>query len=77
MKAAESSRPPAASSDPTSRAPIRPTSAKVHDGHLGKLAIVYVRQSSPQQVLENRESTRWLIPEKNQRAGARPSPPAV
>ena len=35
----------------------RTLSAKIHDGHLGKLAIVYVRQSSPQQVLENREST--------------------
>ena len=57
MKAAESSRPPARSSEPTSRAPVRLTSAKIHDGHLGKLAIVYVRQSSPQQVLENREST--------------------
>jgi DNA invertase Pin-like site-specific DNA recombinase len=33
------------------------TSAKIRDAHLGKLAIVYVRQSSPQQVLENREST--------------------
>ena len=32
-------------------------STKIHPGHLEKLAIVYVRQSSPQQVLENREST--------------------
>lgn len=32
-------------------------SAKIQTGHLQKLAIVYVRQSSPQQVLENREST--------------------
>ena len=29
---------------------------KIKPDHLGKLAIVYVRQSSPQQVLENRES---------------------
>ncbi len=57
MKAAESSRPPARSSEPTSRAPVRFTSAKIHDGHRNKLAIVYVRQSSPLQVLENREST--------------------
>jgi DNA invertase Pin-like site-specific DNA recombinase len=34
--------------------PIR--SAKIQTEHLEKLAIVYVRQSSPQQVLENRES---------------------
>jgi DNA invertase Pin-like site-specific DNA recombinase len=32
-------------------------SAKVTPAHLEKLAIVYVRQSSPKQVLENREST--------------------
>ena len=35
--------------------PLR--SAKIQAEHLEKLAIVYVRQSSPQQVLENREST--------------------
>ena len=29
---------------------------KIRDRHLDRLAIVYVRQSSPQQVLENRES---------------------
>jgi DNA invertase Pin-like site-specific DNA recombinase len=34
---------------------LRSTS-KIRDGHLDRLAIVYVRQSSPQQVLENRES---------------------
>ena len=32
-------------------------STKVKPSHLDKLAIVYVRQSTPQQVLENREST--------------------
>jgi DNA invertase Pin-like site-specific DNA recombinase len=32
-------------------------SAKIAADHLAKLAIVYVRQSSPRQVLENREST--------------------
>ena len=32
-------------------------SSKIEGTHLAKLAVVYVRQSSPQQVLENREST--------------------
>jgi DNA invertase Pin-like site-specific DNA recombinase len=32
------------------------SSTKIHDRHLDRLAIVYIRQSSPQQVLENRES---------------------
>jgi DNA invertase Pin-like site-specific DNA recombinase len=42
---------------PTTSAPLglRATS-KIHDIHLDRLAIVYVRQSSPQQVMENRES---------------------
>src|SRR4051812_33221127 len=31
--------------------------AKVRDHHLDRKAIVYVRQSSPQQVLEHKEST--------------------
>ena len=35
----------------------RVSSPKVLPGHLEKLAIVYVRQSSPTQVLEHREST--------------------
>jgi DNA invertase Pin-like site-specific DNA recombinase len=30
--------------------------SKIRDLHLDRLALVYVRQSSPQQVLENRES---------------------
>ena len=34
---------------------LRSTS-KIHDLHLNRLAMVYVRQSTPQQVLENRES---------------------
>ena len=38
--------------------PIRPlSSSKISQDHLQRLAIVYVRQSSPQQVMENREST--------------------
>src|SRR5438132_12488548 len=36
---------------------MRLTSAKIRATHLDKLAVVYVRQSTPQQVLENREST--------------------
>ena len=46
---------------PTSFSPApsfgRVPSSKVLSDHLDKLAVVYVRQSSPQQVLENREST--------------------
>ena len=34
----------------------RPRSSKITDRHLGKLAIVYVRQSSPQQVFDHKES---------------------
>jgi DNA invertase Pin-like site-specific DNA recombinase len=34
---------------------LRSTS-KIQDGHLDRLAMVYVRQSTPQQVIENRES---------------------
>jgi DNA invertase Pin-like site-specific DNA recombinase len=33
-----------------------PTSTKIREEHAAKLAIVYVRQSSPQQVVENQES---------------------
>ena len=33
------------------------TSPKLQPWHLERKAIVYVRQSTPQQVLENREST--------------------
>ena len=42
---------------PPAPAPGRVISSKILTRHLEKLAIVYVRQSSPQQVLENREST--------------------
>src|SRR4051812_14158109 len=31
-------------------------SSKIRDRHLGRLAIVYIRQSSPQQLLEHKES---------------------
>ena len=33
-----------------------PRSAEITDRHLNKLAIVYVRQSSPQQVFDHKES---------------------
>jgi hypothetical protein len=35
----------------------RIASPKILAAHLEKLAVVYVRQSTPKQVLENREST--------------------
>lgn len=57
MKTAEPPRRIATESEPARLAKVRLTSAKIRDLHLDKLAIVYVRQSSPQQVLENREST--------------------
>jgi DNA invertase Pin-like site-specific DNA recombinase len=41
----------------TTAAPMRVVSAKIQPAHLERLAVVYVRQSSPKQVLENREST--------------------
>src|ERR1700723_2146750 len=56
MKTVESSRPSA--SEPRNHlGQVRLASSKIRDAHLDKLAIVYIRQSSPQQVLENREST--------------------
>jgi DNA invertase Pin-like site-specific DNA recombinase len=57
MKTAESPRPPATASETAGLAKVRLASSKIRDTHLDRLAIVYVRQSSPQQVLENREST--------------------
>jgi len=36
--------------------PGRLTSTKVHERHLARLAIVYVRQSTLQQMIEHRES---------------------
>jgi len=34
------------------------TSHKIQDVHIDRLAVVYVRQSHPQQVLRHQESTR-------------------
>jgi DNA invertase Pin-like site-specific DNA recombinase len=45
----------AAAAAPAALVGLRATS-KIRDEHLDRLAMVYVRQSSPQQVLENRES---------------------
>jgi DNA invertase Pin-like site-specific DNA recombinase len=60
-------------------APTRPAAAtfglgstsKIHDVHLTRLAMVYVRQSTPQQVLENRESRerQYALSEFAQRLG--------
>jgi DNA invertase Pin-like site-specific DNA recombinase len=55
MKTAEKGQSTAASAFDSSSS--RLISAKIRPEHLERLAIVYVRQSSPKQVLENREST--------------------
>jgi DNA invertase Pin-like site-specific DNA recombinase len=55
MNATETTRPTGTPATTPQFQPLR--SAKIVTEHLEKLAIVYVRQSSPQQVLENREST--------------------
>src|SRR3979411_1387676 len=60
-------------------APTRPvaatlgfgSTAKIRDVHMNRLALVYVRQSTPQQVLENRESRerQYALAEFAQRLG--------
>ena len=57
MKTAEhhAATPPVPAS--SSAALGRASSSKVLPGHLDRLAVVYVRQSSPKQVLDHREST--------------------
>ncbi len=58
MKTAESTPVLAASTDFASPAsPAARFSTKILSSHRDRLAVVYIRQSSPQQVLENREST--------------------
>lgn len=54
LPAATSQRGPAMAS--TSPAVRRSASAKLSERHLDKMAVVYVRQSSPQQISEHRES---------------------
>jgi DNA invertase Pin-like site-specific DNA recombinase len=52
--------PPSADQRPpqvvTVRSPLRPRSGKIQGCHLERRAVVYVRQSTPQQIHENRES---------------------
>src|SRR5579871_616519 len=48
---------PASGPRPPAPPPGPPPSPKVRDAHLQRNAIVYIRQSTPQQVLNNREST--------------------
>jgi DNA invertase Pin-like site-specific DNA recombinase len=65
--------------DESRSAPIRPAAAtfglgstsKIRDVHVNRLALVYVRQSTPQQVLENRESRerQYALAEFAQRLG--------
>src|SRR5687767_5754118 len=47
-----------ASQNQRSDAPFSPGSSKIRDDHRERLAIVYMRQSSPRQVVEHQESTR-------------------
>jgi DNA invertase Pin-like site-specific DNA recombinase len=42
---------------PDTAAPLGPVHGKIRLDHLNRLAVVYVRQSTPRQVAENREST--------------------
>src|SRR5438552_11001049 len=55
-----SAAPASAAPEPTGAHPSSlvqgPRSAKIQNGHLDRLAVVYVRQSSPHQVLHHRES---------------------
>ena len=46
-------------------------SDKITDGHLARMAIVYVRQSTQHQVLEHRESTarQYALADRRRRAG--------
>src|SRR5262245_45434966 len=56
MKTAETT-PVTRPAGPPGVAPAPSISAKIQPAHLERLAVVYIRQSSPKQVLENREST--------------------
>src|SRR5262249_13173210 len=55
---------------------LRPsgTSGKIRRPHLARLAVVYVRQSTQRQVLENRESTdlQYKLTRKAEEPGWRP-----
>jgi Resolvase, N terminal domain len=71
MRPAESPRPTATPPQALGTAKGRLTSAKIRDAHLERLAAVYVRQSSTQQVLDNRESTarQYALADYAQRLG--------
>jgi hypothetical protein len=50
-------RQPSTTASPSTPAPVAfglRSMSKIHSAHLDRMAMVYVRQSSPQQVLENR-----------------------
>jgi DNA invertase Pin-like site-specific DNA recombinase/uncharacterized protein YndB with AHSA1/START domain len=51
------SRSPAHAANPSASPSGPPPSAKIRAAHLQRNAIVYIRQSTPQQVINNREST--------------------
>src|SRR5919201_3522055 len=57
MSSLDPTSPPARPAGPDPCPPGPPPSAKVRDGHGRRNAIVYIRQSTPQQVINNREST--------------------
>src|SRR5207247_633862 len=58
MKTLEATRvPPPSAEGSTEAVAVRLMPTKIQGIHRERLAVVYVRQSTPQQVLENREST--------------------
>jgi DNA invertase Pin-like site-specific DNA recombinase len=61
---------PATTTPSVTTSGLRSTS-KIRDCHLDRLAMVYIRQSSPQQVIENRESRerQYALAEFAQRLG--------
>jgi DNA invertase Pin-like site-specific DNA recombinase len=56
MSSPEPTRPPTPAPAPAPRQ-AAPPSPKIRDTHLDRNALVYVRQSSPQQIINNKEST--------------------
>src|SRR5947209_5826594 len=57
MSSLDPTRPSTRPAGPDTCPPGPAPSAKVRDGHVQRNAIVYIRQSTPQQVINNREST--------------------
>ena len=68
--------PSAKSADTSTPLGLRAAS-KIRDVHLDRLAMVYVRQSSPQQVIENRESRerQYALTDFAQRLGLKEANP--